>query len=133
MAQSPEKYHRESADVQKHKPDADGQRGGDGLYQSYRYQQFRERQKKKQRSIDGQRVDEFYQNLDSRSFKDYITWMKQDNPLCVDCLEEGMIKPGRVMDHKIPIEQGGAVTDPDNLQWLCDHHHNIKRATEDRE
>jgi 5-methylcytosine-specific restriction endonuclease McrA len=133
MPESPDTYRAPSASNSEPLRTDDGQqRGGGGLYQSYRYIKFRAGQKRKQRAIDEERVHEIYQNLEERSFKDYMAWMEGDNPLCVDCLEEGLIKPGRVLDHKVPIEQGGSVFDTTNHQWLCDHHHNLKRATEDR-
>lgn len=146
MPEAPETYRRSKPDVEELKGSKDSggqQRGGNGLYQSYRYIKFRARQQKRQRTIDEQRVHDIYKNLEQRSFKDYINWLSATSysqpldedigiPLCADCLDEGLIKPGRVMDHDTPIEKGGSIWDPENLKFLCDHHHNIKRATEDR-
>ncbi len=35
------------------------------------------------------------------------------------------------LDHIVPIEQGGARLDKNNVQWLCYRCHNSKTATED--
>ncbi len=58
--------------------------------------------------------------------KDYIT----NNPFCEQCAKMGIIKEGRVIDHIIPISQGGAKRDERNYQTLCDQCHNVKRGRE---
>ncbi len=137
MPQAPEKYSPPTSSgdgITRHNAGAPGgQRGGGGLYQSYGYIQFRQRVKELQRAKDEEVVHTLYLQLHQRSFQDYMRWLAGDNPLCVECLDEEMIKPGRVMDHKKPIDRGGPVWDRDNLQWLCDYHHNQKRATEDQQ
>ena len=48
-----------------------------------------------------------------------------DHPLCAEC--------GRIatdVDHIQPIEHGGDVWSPDNLQSLCRKHHGRKTRTE---
>ena len=47
------------------------------------------------------------------------------SPYCVVCG-----KPGRVVDHKQRIEDNGEKMDMNNLQTMCDHCHNVKRANE---
>lgn len=52
------------------------------------------------------------------------------NPLCECCEKNGLLTPGRVVDHIIPINQGGAPLLISNLQTMCDKCHNIKSAKE---
>jgi 5-methylcytosine-specific restriction protein A len=58
----------------------------------------------------------------------------RDNPACELCL---LKQPARyivatVVDHRIPISQGGAIWDPANHQAVCTSCHNSKTATERR-
>jgi 5-methylcytosine-specific restriction protein A len=50
-------------------------------------------------------------------------------PLCVHCEREGWVRPGQVLDHIVPLAQGGA-DDETNFQTLCRKHHHIKSVTE---
>jgi len=65
-----------------------------------------------------------------------LRWMKLrdlyrlKNPLCVECMKKGTLEPVNIVDHIIPISQGGDAWDWDNLQSLCEHHHNKKTAKE---
>ena len=52
------------------------------------------------------------------------------HPVCTECLKEGRTAPATVADHIIPIKQGGAIWDIDNLTGLCERCHNKKRQTE---
>jgi hypothetical protein len=62
------------------------------------------------------------------------------NPLCVDCLKEGISRLGNVSDHIKQINpanpydlQDGKYGDPisqENRQTLCEHHHAVKSAKE---
>lgn len=76
---------------------------------------------------------EFYKS--NRWAKASRAW-RSDNPLCVECDEEGITtdcSPGLrrgVTDHIIPISRGGARLDPKNFQTLCNRHHDIKSAKE---
>lgn len=54
------------------------------------------------------------------------------NPLCVRCLETGVITPGTVVDHIIPhMGDYEAFWDEDNHQTLCKTCHDLKTLTED--
>jgi len=66
--------------------------------------------------------DPFYHSTEWRKLR---AWYIKNNPLCVVCNELG-----RVVDHIIPISQGGERYDINNLQTMCDMHHNKKRAYE---
>ena len=54
----------------------------------------------------------------------------EQTPLCHNCQSTGRITPARVIDHIIPVRQGGAFFDPNNLQPLCDSCHNSKSGSE---
>ena len=60
-------------------------------------------------------------------------WYIKTNPLCVDCKKQNHIKLADVVDHIIPIKDGGAQLDSQNLQGLCHLHHNQKSAKEQGE
>ncbi len=47
-------------------------------------------------------------------------------PFCRDCKKEGRIIQGRIVDHIHEINQGGGALDENNLQTLCQTHHNRK-------
>lgn len=56
----------------------------------------------------------------------YIT----ENPLCEECQRMGLVVPGNVVDHIVPIRKGGQALDESNLQTLCKRHHAIKTGKE---
>ena len=55
-------------------------------------------------------------------------YKRKRNPLCEECLKHGRITPAVLVDHIIPIEEGGAVFEIENLQSLCSECHNKKHA-----
>jgi Restriction endonuclease len=55
---------------------------------------------------------------------------RQHEPLCRECKARGKVIPGTLVDHIIPIENGGDRWDDRNLQTLCDPCHNRKRQLE---
>lgn len=65
----------------------------------------------------------FYHTPEWRKFRN--NWI-QNNLLCVHCLEKGLIVEGDVVDHPIPIEDGGAKLSESNAQTLCHPCHNRK-------
>lgn len=70
---------------------------------------------------------EFY---NSRAWRKARKLYLQKNPLCVECEKDGMIVPATVVDHIVPINQGGDKLNESNFQSLCQHHHNSKSARE---
>lgn len=48
------------------------------------------------------------------------------NPICEHCEKRGIVTAAKVIDHIIPIEQGGDKLSLDNLQSLCRRCDNIK-------
>lgn len=55
---------------------------------------------------------------------------RKEHPICIECKENGLIEQVDVVDHIVPIQNGGAVFDWDNLQSLCNSCHNSKTAKE---
>lgn len=51
-------------------------------------------------------------------------------PFCAYCLKQGRTTEARVVDHIQSRYSGGSDFDPDNLQSLCDFHHNQKSSSE---
>ena len=103
------------------------------FYQTYTWRKFRNKMKRKHRAIDSKRVHDLYKELTKTTFRSYMNWLAGDDPLCVDCVDEGYIRPAKVADHKKRIRDGGKPLDPKNIQWLCSHHHNIKSGKEAHE
>ncbi|WP_442861897.1 HNH endonuclease [Burkholderia sp. WTPI3] len=54
----------------------------------------------------------------------------RSHPLCLQCSSRGLTVAARVVDHIVPIKDGGARLDWVNLQSLCTSCHNRKTATE---
>lgn len=50
------------------------------------------------------------------------------HPLCRMCLDHGRVTPATLVDHVVPIVDGGARLDDDNLQSLCVECHARKTA-----
>jgi 5-methylcytosine-specific restriction protein A len=67
----------------------------------------------------------FYRSKPWRSLR--AQKLKND-PKCVKCGQ-----PGTMVDHIQRIEAGGLKLDISNLQTMCDHCHNVKRAQEKNE
>ena len=65
----------------------------------------------------------FIPHHNGKKLRDYFI---KRNPLCKWCNEEGKTKVADVVDHILPIKQGGSKIDESNLQSLCHHHHNQK-------
>ena len=54
----------------------------------------------------------------------------RQQPLCQHCAVYGIVTPGKIVDHIVEIEDGGAIWDIDNLEFLCAPCHNTKTAKE---
>ncbi len=55
--------------------------------------------------------------------------LQRDGGLCQACLADGFVKPGNLVDHKVPKAEGGT-DDLGNLQVLCKVCHDNKTALE---
>lgn len=77
------------------------------------------------------KAQEFYQ---SKQWRALSKRHKQQNPLCLHCLEYGLTTPADVADHIIEIRDDWEKRlDPSNLQSLCHACHNTKTAKERRQ
>jgi 5-methylcytosine-specific restriction protein A len=54
----------------------------------------------------------------------------REHPVCGACSERGGLIPARVVDHLVPVKDGGARYLTSNLQALCVSCHNRKTARE---
>lgn len=54
---------------------------------------------------------------------------KQENPLCWMCQEVGLVRLWDVLDHHVPLEEGGT-NDESNLRGLCHDCHDAKSERE---
>ena len=72
---------------------------------------------------------EFY---DSKAWRKLSKWFRKKNPLCAHCRDKGIAKEAQLVDHIVPIEQGGEPLSESNLQSLCIPCHNTKTAEERR-
>tara|TARA_B100000768_G_scaffold46545_1_gene45333 strand:+ start:1682 stop:1981 length:300 start_codon:yes stop_codon:yes gene_type:complete len=76
------------------------------------------------RSIDN---SAFY---NSNKWRKFSRAYKDKNPLCVVCSAEGIVSPAQVADHIKQIIHGGKIFDINNIQSLCNYHHNSKTGKE---
>ena len=54
----------------------------------------------------------------------------REHPLCAACAARGRVVAAVVVDHVVPVKDGGARFDQGNLQALCISDHNAKSARE---
>lgn len=78
----------------------------------------------------GGRVHPNHDFYTSRAWKRLRVVVLREHPFCVECLKQKRYTPATVVDHIVPINQGGAPLDEANLQPLCSSCHNKKSATE---
>ncbi len=70
-------------------------------------------------------IHDFYNSSSWRRLREYV---RHRNPLCAECLKHGIITQGVIVDHIVPISDGGAMMDIKNLQVLCSACHNKKHG-----
>jgi 5-methylcytosine-specific restriction endonuclease McrA len=58
-------------------------------------------------------------------------WFMQ-HPLCAECERNGRTTEGKILDHIIPLAEGGAENDPQNWQTLCGECSEAKTREESR-
>jgi len=61
-------------------------------------------------------------------WKKLRAWYRARNPLCEMCQAEGVITQTQLVDHLIPIEEGGDPMAISNLQALCKQCHAFKHS-----
>lgn len=94
--------------------------GRDGFCDQHRkteHKQYNDR-----RQATGQR-NKLY---DSAAWKRARASHLQSEPLCRSCRKAGRLVEAQVVDHIIPVRDGGAELDDINLQSLCKSCHNSK-------
>ena len=70
---------------------------------------------------------EFYHSREWKSLRqDYLI----EHPFCVECSKNGKLTKATVVDHIVPIRQGGPALDERNLQALCASCHGSKSIRE---
>ncbi|MEN9760117.1 MAG: hypothetical protein RL676_1268 [Pseudomonadota bacterium] len=69
----------------------------------------------------------FYQSRDWRTLRSAVL---REHPLCVVCKAKDRLVAAAVVDHVVPLKDGGARFDRANLQPLCVSCHNRKTARE---
>ena len=75
------------------------------------------------------RPDTVERKRGSAGVKDRSRIKERDCGLCVLCREQGKVSAGTVVDHRIPLWNGGSDED-DNKQTLCIPCHDQKTAQE---
>ena len=73
--------------------------------------------------------DKFYNSSAWRKLQRYHM-AKQ--PYCVECMKQGIVRRGEIVDHIKEINDGGEKLADSNLQTLCRTCHNRKTALERR-
>lgn len=53
-----------------------------------------------------------------------------EHPFCIECRKHGRLAKATVVDHIVPIRQGGPALDEDDLQALCASCHGAKSIKE---
>lgn len=82
-----------------------------------------------ERKAQERRVDELFDYNSPRWRKDRRLHL-QENPLCVECIKQGITTPATVSDHTRAIREGGDPWDWANRQPLCKGHHDRKSGRE---
>lgn len=70
---------------------------------------------------------EFYH---SREWKHLRQNYLIEHPFCMECRKNGKLTKASVVDHIVPIRQGGPALDENNLQALCSSCHGAKSIRE---
>lgn len=93
-----------------------------------RHQANKKRYQKRMYGSKESKAQQFYR---STAWKKLSRRMMEKNPVCVECLKQGIIKKADVIDHIVPIRQDWSRRlDESNLQSLCYRHHNQKTKAE---
>jgi len=77
--------------------------------------------------------DKGYTHASQEGFYNTQKWRKTRNyiianePLCRECLSQGMVRPATVVDHIVPVDDSPELAyEFTNLQPLCDRCHRVK-------
>ena len=72
-------------------------------------------------------ASEFYH---SREWKRKRSQFLLEHPFCEECRKNGRLTKATLVDHIVPIRQGGSLLDDGNLQALCSSCHSRKSIEE---
>ena len=82
------------------------------------------------------RYNKSLRNKDASAFYHSAEWkhLRQnyliEHPFCMECWKAGRLTKATVVDHIVPIKQGGPAMDESNLQSLCASCHGSKSIRE---
>ena len=91
------------------------------------YQKSAKRKATREYNVARPKAQNFYHTKRWKHLRDYFL---STSPICVECAKRGIVTAGQLVDHIIPITDGGAAMDINNLQTLCAACHNRKHAGE---
>lgn len=88
------------------------------------------------KKMEDQKYNKYQRNQEVQSFYNSNAWRKLrarflvEHPFCVECRKYGRLTKATIVDHIVPIRQGGPAMDEDNLQPLCWSCHSSKSIKE---
>ena len=88
---------------------------------------------RKERNIEYSRFNrdnELQKFYKSKEWRDLRRSYLESHPLCCECLKQGKYVTATIVDHIVPIRQGGKRLDANNLQSLCLSCHTLKSNKE---
>ncbi len=100
---------------------------GAGRCESHRRQENREFSRRRRADPALRELDRFYS---SRRWRALRLEHLAAEPLCRECGKRGRVVAAEMVDHVIPIRQGGTRYDHCNLQSLCNSCHGRKQIEE---
>ncbi len=91
----------------------------------------RDHRRQDQRLHDSRRGTPTARGYNNR-WQKYVKWYKRQNPLCMGCERNGILKPTFAVDHIQPVNgpDDPRFWDPTNHQPLCESCHNRKTGRE---
>jgi 5-methylcytosine-specific restriction enzyme A len=97
-----------------------------GLCEIHQAEQYRtENQRRK--SAPGHEIDSQYKTARWRHLRAHVV---REEPLCRLCERAGRVSATVLVDHIVPVKQGGPMWERSNLQGLCNACHEAKSASE---
>jgi len=94
---------------------------------TYCDEHFKQTERARRKRLEGDECEAFYH---TRTWQIIRRAVLEQEPLCRSCKEMGRFVPATVVDHIVPIRQGGDKMSMDNLQPLCASCHERKSIEE---
>lgn len=101
--------------------------GSGGYCERHKAQAPRYSQTRGQRRPGAEEQDDFHNSKRWRRFRE---WHLAQNPLCIECEKAGRVEAATIVDHIVPISEGGEEMSSDNAQSLCKSCHSKKTNAE---